>query len=454
MQASSGWVAVMHPDLRVTYQRGIYQYARSLMAGMHVVEPNYRLVTDAAPGSSAREGVESLVRDIERPRKLGIRAWQMLPRYLKMRFGHGVRVDQWGLPANVELGDRTSFLRSAGGLTNIEMIYEVCRLAGSKSLVPPVDMDFLHESGADVVLTTAPSAVRSRQGRVKIIQTVHDLFLYDDPPRSANARKFRRKVEACVEHADMILSMSAFTTQVLLRHHPEAERKVRLLYQPIPADEHTLEQSALEGVQDAVLKKFNLVRGQFILYVGAVEPRKNVANLIWAHQRSAQASRIPLVIAGGVEADYLQSEGLPVDLGVAGVQHVRGRSPQEPGALLIGRVSELEKLVLLRCATAFAFPSLVEGFGIPVLEAQSLGCPVLASAGSTMPEVLGDSAVLIDQITDPAVLALALDQIVTQPQLARDLAQRGLVNSERFSKQRFACRLAELVAECRAMPAR
>lgn len=453
-QASSGWVAVMHPDLRVTYQRGVYQYAKSLMAGMHLAEPSYRLVTDATSGGSVRESVESLVRDIDHPRKLGVRAWQMLPRYLKMRFGGDVRVDQWDLPSNVELGDRTSFLRSAGGLANIEMIYEVCRLAGSKSLVPPVDMDFLHESGADVVLTTAPSAVRSRSGRVKIIQTVHDLFLYDDAPHSTNARKFRRKVEACVQHADMIVSMSAFTTEVLLRHHPEAEQKVRLLYQPIPADEPTLEQSAQASAQDAVLKKFNLAREQFILYVGAVEPRKNVANLIRAHRLSAHASKNPLVIAGGVEAGYLQSEGLPVDLGAAGVQHVKGRSPQEPGALLIGRVSELEKLVLLRCATAFAFPSLIEGFGIPVLEAQSLGCPVLASAGSTMPEVLGDSAVLIDQITDTTVLALALDQIVTQPQLARDLARRGLVNSERFSKQRFARRLAELVAECRAMPAR
>lgn len=444
----------MHPDLRVTYQRGVYQYAKSLMAGMHVAEPGYKLITDAAPRRCAHDGVESLVRDIEHPRKLGIRAWQMLPRYLKMRFMGDAHVEQWGLPSDVELGDRTLFLRSAGGLANVEMIYEVCRLAGSKHFVPPLDLDFLSEAGADVVLTTAPTAVRSRHGRVKIMQTVHDLFLYDDPTGSANARKFRRKVDACVKHADMILSMSKFTTEVLLRHHPEAEPKVRLLYQPIPADDSTLAQSALPSTQEAVLKKFNLARGQFILYVGAVEPRKNVANLIRAHRCSDHASKIPLVIAGGVEGGYLESEGLTMIAGDFGAQHVASRQPGGPGAQLIGRVSELEKLVLLRCATLFAFPSLVEGFGIPVLEAQSLGCPVLASAGSTMPEVLRESAVMVNQITDPQALAWAMDQVVTQPHLASDLAQKGLVNSARFSKQNFANRLSELLAECRALPAR
>lgn len=288
-RASFGWVAVMHPDLRVTYQRGIYQYAKSLMAGLQSVEPNFRLVTDGRPSGDEHADVASLVHDIDMPRKLGIRAWQMLPRYLSMRFG-SARVDQWSVPRDLELGDRTSFLHTVGGMANVELIYEVCRLAGSKRLVPPVDMDFLADAGADVVLTTAPSAARSRRGRVRVIQTVHDLFLYDDPPSEPNARKFRRKVEACVQHADLILSMSEYTTQVLLRHHPEAENRVRLLYQPIPADETTLALSAMKSTQESVLRGFGLTPSRYLVYVGAVESRKNIANLIRAHQHSQHAS--------------------------------------------------------------------------------------------------------------------------------------------------------------------
>ena len=70
-----------------------------------------------------------------------------------------------------------------------------------------------------------------------------------------------------------------------------------------------------------------------------------------------------------------------------------------------------------------------------------------------MPEVLGDSAVLLDDVTNPDQLAAALDQITSQPRLVRDLIARGMANSERFSKNRFANRLEELVVECRDMPA-
>lgn len=452
-QVLPGWATVMHPDLRVTYQRGIYLYAKSLMAGLQVVEPAYRLMTDARPTGREHQDVASLVRDIEVPRKLGIRAWQMLPRYLAMRH-EGARVDKWTLPADIHLGDRSAFLGTAGGLANVEMIYEICRLAGSKKMVPPVDMDFMRAAGSDVIVTTAPSAVYSRRGQVRIMQTLHDLFLYDADPWDANGRKFRRKVGACVKHADMILSMSEFTTQVLLRHHPEAEPRVRLLYQPIPADDETIARSALSDVQEEVLTRFGLSPGRYILFVGAVEPRKNVANLIRAHQRSAYASKLPLVIAGGVEPSYLKAEGLVAVTAPGGRQSVPGRSELDPGAWLVGRVSELEKLVLMRKAALFAFPSLVEGFGIPVLEAQSLGCPVLASSGSTMPEVLGDSALLIDHIQDVDALAAALDEVISQPGMADDLSQRGSENSKRFSKDTFAKRLGSLLTECRALPRR
>lgn len=447
----------MHPDLRVAYQRGIYLYAKSLMAAVATFEPSYRLLTDALFTGDAHADVMGLLQDIEHPRKVKIRALQMLPRYLTMMrggSGRSVRAAMWDVPAAAELGDRNAFLRTAGGLVNVEMVYEVSRLASSKPFVPPLQMDFLRAQGSDLVLTTAPCAIQSRTGAVRIMQTVHDMFLYDVPSSNSNGRKFRRKIEACVAHADMLLAMSEYTRKLILQHHPEAESRVRVLYQPIPADESTIELSSQDVAQAAVLGRWGLLPKQFILYVGAVEERKNVARLIRAHQQSRHASRMPLVIAGMAEPGYLAQNGLATVRCASGEDRIPSDGTGVSDVILLGRISELDKLVLLRCAALFAFPTLVEGFGIPVLEAQSFGCPVLASAGSTMPEVLGDSAVLVGQIEDVQALSAALDQVVSQPAWMQHLSQVGLDNSQRFSKATFAASLKSLVAECRAQPPR
>lgn len=450
--AQPPWLTVMHPDLRVAYQRGIYLYAKSLMAAVASFEPTYRLMTDAPPSGDAVADVMGLIRDIEHPRKVKIRALEMLPRYLGMMCGRSTRADLWDVPVSAELGDRSAFLRTAGGLVNVEMVYEVSRLASSKPLVPPLQVDFLRAQGSDLVLTTAPCAIQSRTRRVRVMQTVHDMFLYDAPASDSNGPKFRRKIDACVAHADMLLAMSKYTRQLLLQHHPEAESRVRVLYQPVPADEQTIARSALEGAQCDVLGRWGLSPRQFILYVGAVEERKNVARLIHAHQQSSHAARLPLVIAGVAEPGYLAKNGLATVRDASGIERIPGAGPGVSDVLLLGRISELEKLVLLRGAALFAFPTLVEGFGIPVLEAQSFACPVLASAGSTMPEVLGDSAMLVDQIEDVHALRAALDEAVSQPAWLQRLSEAGLANSQRFSKATFAANLSTLVAECRSLP--
>ncbi len=448
------WLTLMHPDLRVAYHRGVFLFAKSYMEALAVAEPSYRLLTDSIPTGNVHADVLDLINDIERPRKVKVRALQMLPRYFRMARSQSVEAALWPAPDASELSDRSAFLQMAGGLVNVEMVYEVCRLASSKPLVPPFPMDFLHARGSDVVLTTSPCAIRSRRADVRIIQTIHDLFLYDVPSSDSNGRKFRRKIQACVAHADLILTVSEYSRQLILQHHPEVEPRLRVIYQPIPADESTIAQSALDDVQAGVLNKFGLKPKGFIFYVGAIEARKNIACLIRAHQQSQKASQVPLVIAGVVEPGYLARSAFKPLPHASGLQRIPSEAPGGAGAILLGRISEVEKLVLLRNASLFAFPTLVEGFGIPVLEAQYFGCPVLASSGSTMPEVLGDTAVLVDQIENVQSLRTALDNVFSQPDLLQHLSKAGLSNSQRFSKAAFASRLRALIAECRALPPR
>ncbi|HRH18768.1 MAG TPA: glycosyltransferase, partial [Aquabacterium sp.] len=145
---------------------------------------------------------------------------------------------------------------------------------------------------------------------------------------------------------------------------------------------------------------------------------------------------LPLVLAGSVDHSYVASEGLgSLFFDERGVP--TGDSKSGPVRYL-GRVTELEKLCLLRTATCFAFPSITEGFGIPLLEAQSLGCPVLTTNSSAIPEVVGDTAILVDDPLSVDEIAVGLDDLVGDAELRARLSAAGLTNSLRFHKDRFA----------------
>ncbi|MGH2544164.1 MAG: glycosyltransferase family 4 protein, partial [Ardenticatenaceae bacterium] len=113
------------------------------------------------------------------------------------------------------------------------------------------------------------------------------------------------------------------------------------------------------------------------------------------------------------------------------------RSGLEPDVLFPGYVAEDDLPALYQLATVFAFPSLYEGFGLPPLEAMSCGVPVVANNASSLPEILGDAALLVPP-TDTTALAAALRRLLHDPELRRDLRQRGLKQATRFSWQKAA----------------
>lgn len=149
----------------------------------------------------------------------------------------------------------------------------------------------------------------------------------------------------------------------------------------------------------------------FVLFVGSLEPRKNLAGLLDAHRRLPEAlrNRHPLVVAGGQgwHTDALRAE-------LAADAHVR----------LLGRVSDETLLALYNCCGLFVYPSLAEGFGLPVAEALACGAPVLTSSTTSLPEVAGDAAVLVEP-TDGDALAHALRRLLEDPDERRRLSAAG-----------------------------
>lgn len=164
----------------------------------------------------------------------------------------------------------------------------------------------------------------------------------------------------------------------------------------------------------------------YILYVGTLQPRKNLVRLVDAFaQLQVRHPHLLLVLAG--RQGWL-AEPILRSVQTLGLQD---------RVLLPGYVADQDLAVLLSCAEFFAFPSLYEGFGLPVLEAQACGTPVLASNTSSLPEVAGDSALLVDPL-DVNAMAEAMERLLVDTQLRQSLREAGQKNIQRFSWARCA----------------
>jgi alpha-1,3-rhamnosyl/mannosyltransferase len=175
-----------------------------------------------------------------------------------------------------------------------------------------------------------------------------------------------------------------------------------------------------------------------VLYAGTIEPRKNLGVLLDAWEALAGEVRLPLVLAGGYgwhSADLvrrmrkLTASGLPV--------HV------------LGRLERARLVRVFQAATVFAYPSLYEGFGLPVAESLACGVPAVVSNASSLPEAVGGGGLAVDP-HDGGALAAALRRLLAEPGLRAELAARGLAHAATLRWELAAARLDEVFAEALA----
>ena len=163
---------------------------------------------------------------------------------------------------------------------------------------------------------------------------------------------------------------------------------------------------------------------RFVLFVGTLEPRKNLARLVEAFAR-VRDGRVGLVLAGGKGWLYDELFARVEALGLS------------RGVILPGYVKNDELPLWYNAAIGLVYPSLYEGFGLPVLEAQACGTPVLTSNVSSLPEAAGDASSMVDPY-DVEELAAGLDRLLTDELLRHELRERGLAHAKQFSWPRTA----------------
>ncbi len=263
------------------------------------------------------------------------------------------------------------------------------------------------------------------------VLTVHDLtFIRDAESALPKLRRYlNRVVPRSVARATHVLADSMATKNDLVEFFHTSAEKITVLYGGVDA--------RFAPVRDAkrlaaVRARCNIGPGPFILALGTLQPRKNYLRLIQAFSRlQPLAPDLQLVIVGG--------RGWLYDSIFAQVQHLG----LEGCVTFPGFVDDEDLPALYSAAALFAFPSLYEGFGLPVLEAMACGTPVVTSNTSSLIEVGGDAAWLIEPTSVDAI-AHAMHRILEDADLRQQLVQRGFQQARRFTWDKAASQLKEI----------
>lgn len=231
--------------------------------------------------------------------------------------------------------------------------------------------------------------------------------------------------------ATRFVAISRFTAAALA--HEFGVDPARIDVVPLAAGTEFLPVSAADAA--GALARHGLSDRSFILSVSTLEPRKNFDRLMAAHLAlpAALRSRVPLVIVGGA--------GWGATLASPGAERAR----QDGSMRLLGHVSDADLVALYARAAVFAYVSLYEGFGLPVIEAMATGAPVLASSTTATAETAGGAARLVDPM-DPAAIAEGLREVLEDEGMAEMLGARGLAHAAGFTWDRTA---TELIASWR-----
>lgn len=282
------------------------------------------------------------------------------------------------------------------------------------------DLDILH----------SPDFIPPRRGARRHVITIHDLnFLYYPQFLTKESRRYyAQQIAWAVEHADGIIADSEHTRADIIRElnvAPQRVYTVHLAADPLfsrIANKLSEEPATIE----ATLSEYSLKAG-FILFVGTIEPRKNLALLLEAYAmlRRQTTSPPPLVLVG--------SKGWLFEEVFATVENYG----LEDYVLHLQQVGDQQLAHLYLSAGLLTLPSFYEGFGLPALEAMHCRCPVIASNRASLPEVVGQAGILLNP-DDPESWAASMQTVLNNADLRAEMAEAGLQRAQKFSWEQTA----------------
>ena len=315
---------------------------------------------------------------------------------------------------------------------NFRSIPEVARnYSISEQLRIPLD---LRREGID--LFHAPHYVLPPLTPCKSVVTIHDCIHLRFPQYLPNRLAYayaRSSMWVATHRSNRVLTVSEASKRDILRYFRIPEGKIDVIYNAI--DERFGETPSPDEVE-RVRERYQL-NAPYVLYAGNIKPHKNLERLIEAFhtlRQDGDLAHVKLLIIGDEISKY------------AALRRAVHRYKLHKHVRFFGFVPDKTLAVLYRLARVFVFPSLYEGFGLPPLEAMASGTPVITSDVSSLPEVVGDAALLIDPL-DPAAIADAMRRVLMDSDLRETLRQKGLERVREFSWERSVRRVREIYGE-------
>lgn len=247
------------------------------------------------------------------------------------------------------------------------------------------------------------------------VVTVHDLgyVYYPEAHTSWSRRYLDWSTRHSVRRAARVIVDSLATAKDLAAHYDVSENKMQLVYPGVDESLHRTDAAAIEAVR----RRYKLPE-RYLLFMGTLQPRKNIARMVQAYRRWREAhpgAQMALVLAGqqGWLYDPRWTDGVE-------------------GVILPGYVADEDVPGLYSGAQALLFPSLHEGFGFPVLEAMRCGTPVITSATSSLPEVAGEAALLVNP-RDVDAIAGAIARVLDDSNVRDALVTAGFAQAQKFT---------------------
>ncbi len=287
------------------------------------------------------------------------------------------------------------------------------RLALSVELLP-FALDVLH----------SPDFIPPRYTRCPTVITVHDLAFLKYPRfLTRTSARYYGQVDLAARQANHIIAVSESTKRDTVQLLGVPEDKITIIYEAA----HPLFAPINDPTQLAQVRERHHLPENFVLFVGTIEPRKNLPTLLRAFRRLRDHYKSDAVLAIAGNRGWLYEQ----------VDQVVAELKLEEAVRFLGGVPNEELVYLYNAAKLFVLPSFYEGFGLPPLEAMACGTPVVVSNISSLPEVVGDAGILINP-EDVEALTVAMWRVLSDDQLRNEMREKGLKRAATFSWKRAA----------------
>jgi glycosyltransferase involved in cell wall biosynthesis len=294
-------------------------------------------------------------------------------------------------------------------------------------------------SPSDIFHWTYPIPMRAHSGAN--IYTIHDLVPMRLPYTTLDHKRYYlRLMKKIGKTADHIITVSEHSKRDIVKYLGVDEKRVTNTYQALDIPE-IYRTRPLDEVANDLTGIFGLEMRKYFLFYGALEPKKNIARLIQAYL--AANIDMPLVVV--LSRSWISENESRL------MEQIISEDDREHKERVHRKIRRYDYLsfpllmTLIRGARGIVFPSLYEGFGLPVLEAMSLGTPVLTSTESSLPEVAGDAALSVDPYNMEAIRK-GISALASDDDLCADLSKRGLEQAQKFSMEKYRGRMASLYA--------